>query len=47
MKTRRIAFRLTDELVGRLARAVAISGRSQTELIIEAIAEKTSEIERE
>jgi len=46
-KTRRIAFRLTDELGRRLERAVAISGRSQTDLITEAIAEKTSEIERE
>ena len=46
-KTRRIAFRLTDELAGRLERAVAISGRSQSDLITEAIAEKASEIERE
>ena len=46
-KTRRIAFRLTDELAGRLERAVAISGRSQSDLITEEIAEKASEIERE
>ena len=46
-KTRRIAFRLTDELASRLERAVAISGRSQSDLITEAIAEKASEIERE
>jgi uncharacterized protein (DUF1778 family) len=46
-KTKRIAFRLTDELNARLERAVAISGRSQSDLITEAIAEKASEIERE
>jgi uncharacterized protein (DUF1778 family) len=46
-KTRRIAVRLTDELATRLERAVALSGRSQTDLITEAIAEKASEIERE
>ncbi len=46
-KTKRIAFRLTDELGARLERAVAISGRSQSDLITEAIAEKASEIERE
>jgi uncharacterized protein (DUF1778 family) len=46
-KTRRIAFRLTEELNAPLERAVAISGRSQTDLITEAIAEKASEIERE
>lgn len=47
IKSRRIAFRLTDELGERLERAVAISGRSQSDLITEAIAEKAGEIERE
>lgn len=46
-KTKRIAVRLTDELNRRLERAVAISGRSQSDLITEAIAEKAGEIERE
>ena len=46
-KTKRIAFRLTDQLAARLERAVAISGRSQSDLITEAIAEKAGEIERE
>ncbi len=46
-KTRRIAVRLTDELAEQLERAVALSGRSQTDFITEAIAEKASEIERE
>jgi uncharacterized protein (DUF1778 family) len=46
-KNRRIAFRLTEELGTRLERAVAISGRSQTELITEAIADKTNAIIRE
>ena len=47
LKSRRIAFRLTEELNARLERAVAISGRSQSDLITEAIAEKAGEIERE
>jgi uncharacterized protein (DUF1778 family) len=46
-KSRRIAFRLTEELGEQLERAVALSGRSQTDLITEAIAEKTSEVIRE
>lgn len=46
-KPRRIAIRLTEELNARLERAVAISGRSQSDLITEAIAEKAGEIERE
>jgi uncharacterized protein (DUF1778 family) len=46
-KSRRIAVRVTDELAAQLERAVALSGRGQTDLITEAIAEKTSEIIRE
>jgi uncharacterized protein (DUF1778 family) len=46
-KTRRIAIRLTDELAEQLQRAVALSGRSQTDFITEAIADKASEIERQ
>jgi uncharacterized protein (DUF1778 family) len=46
-KNRRIAVRLTDELAAQLERAVALSGRSQTEFITEAIADKASEIVRE
>lgn len=46
-KTRRVAVRLTVEMAERLERAVAISGRTQTDLITEAIADKASEIERE
>jgi uncharacterized protein (DUF1778 family) len=46
-KNRRIAVRLTDELVAQLERAVALSGRSQTEFITEAIADKAREIVRE
>lgn len=43
-KNRRVTIRLTDELSEQLERAVAISGRSQTDLITEAIAEKTAAI---
>ncbi len=46
-KTRRIAFRLTDELGARLDQAVALAGRSQTDLITEAIAEKADAVIRE
>ncbi len=46
-KSRRIALRLTPELGERLDRAVAVSGRSQSDLVTEAIAEKASEIVRE
>jgi uncharacterized protein (DUF1778 family) len=46
-KSRRIAFRLTDELSNRVEQAVAISGRTQTELITEAIADKANAIIRE
>lgn len=44
IKSRRIAFRLTDELGRQLERAVAISGRSQSDLITEAISDKANEI---
>ena len=47
IKSRRIAFRLTDELGAQLERAVALSGRSQSDLITEAIAEKSNAILRE
>ena len=43
-KSRRIAFRLTDELGTQLERAVALSGRSQTDFITEAIADKANAI---
>jgi uncharacterized protein (DUF1778 family) len=46
-KSRRIAVRLTDELAAQLERAVALSGRSQTDLITEAIADKAGSIVRE
>ncbi len=46
VKRKRIAFRLTDELAVGLQRADAISGRNQSDLITEAIAEKTHEIIR-
>ena len=46
-KSRRIAFRLTEELSAQLRRAVAISGRSQSDLITEAIADKASAIIQE
>lgn len=46
-KSRRIAFRLTDELAGQLERAVALTGRTQTEIRSEAIADKASAIIRE
>src|SRR5687767_4395442 len=46
-KTRRIAFRLTDELGAQLDRAVALSGRSQTDIITEAIADKAEAVIRE
>jgi len=46
-KSRRIALRLTPELGERLDLAVAMSGRSQSDLVTEAIAEKASEIVRE
>ncbi|HKG24167.1 MAG TPA: DUF1778 domain-containing protein [Thermomicrobiales bacterium] len=45
-KNRRIAFRLTDELGAQLDRAVALTGRSQTDLITEAIADKADEVIR-
>ena len=48
-QSRRIAFRLTDELGARLEHAVALSGRSQTDFITEAIADKaddTIEVQR-
>jgi len=47
VKRKRIAFRLTDELAAQLQRAVAISGRNQSDLITEAIADKTHEIIRQ
>ena len=46
-KSKRIAFRLTEQLNARLERAAAISGRSQSDLITEAVSEKTNEIIRE
>jgi uncharacterized protein (DUF1778 family) len=46
-KNRRIAFRLTDELGAQLDRAVALTGRSQTDLITEAIADKAGAVIRE
>lgn len=46
-KNRRIAVRLTDELATKLERAVAMSGRGQSELITEAIADKADAILRE
>lgn len=42
VKSRRIAFRLTEELGRQLDRAVSLSGRSQTDLITKAIADKTA-----
>lgn len=45
-KTKRIAVRLTAELDERINRAVALSGRTQTEFISEALAEKADEIIR-
>src|SRR5918999_5898296 len=47
VKRRRIAFRLTDDLGARLDRAVALTGRSQTDLITETIAEKADAVIRE
>ena len=46
-KSRRIAFRLTDELGARLEHAVALSGRSQTDFITDAIADKADAIIQE
>lgn len=46
-KSRRIAFRLTDDLGARLDRAVALTGRTQTDLITEAIADKMDAVIRE
>jgi uncharacterized protein (DUF1778 family) len=46
-KSRRIAFRLTEELGAQLDRAVTLSGRGQTDLITEAIAEKADAVIRE
>lgn len=46
-KSRRIAFRLTDELGARLEQAVALSGRSQTDFITDAIADKADAIIQE
>jgi uncharacterized protein (DUF1778 family) len=46
-KSRRIAFRLTDELGTKLERAVALSGRSQTDFITDAIADKADAIIQE
>ena len=46
-KSRRIAFRLTSELGARLDRAVALTGRTQTDLITEAIADKSDAVIRE
>ena len=46
-KSRRIAFRLTEELGAQLDRAVALTGRSQTDLITEAIADKAEAVVRE
>jgi uncharacterized protein (DUF1778 family) len=46
-KSRRIAFRLTDELGTKLEHAVALSGRSQTDFITEAIADKADAIIQE
>ena len=45
-KTKRIAVRLTAELDARINRAIALSGRTQTEFISEALAEKADEIIR-
>lgn len=47
VKNRRIAFRLTEELAAQLEQAIAYTGRSQTDLITEAIAQKAGEIIRE
>ena len=46
-KNRRIAFRLSDTLAAQLEQAITYSGRTQTDLITEAIAEKAGEIIRE
>lgn len=46
-KNRGITVRLTEVLAAQLDRAVAWSGRTQSELITEAIADKTGEILRE
>lgn len=46
-KSRRIAFRLTDDLGARLDSAVALTGRTQTDLITEAIADKADAVIRE
>ena len=46
-KSRRIAFRLTDELGMKLEHAVALSGRTQTDFITEAIADKADAIIQE
>ncbi len=46
-KNRRVAVRLTDDLAAQLEQAVELSGRTQSELITEAIAEKTGGIIRE
>jgi uncharacterized protein (DUF1778 family) len=43
-KSRRIAFRLTDDLGARLDSAVALIGRTQTDLITEAIADKADSV---
>ena len=46
-KSQRIAFRLTEELGAKLEHAVALSGRSRTDFITEAIADKADAILQE
>ncbi len=43
-KSRRLAIRLTDEVGVQLDRALAIVGRTQTDFITEAIAEKATAV---
>lgn len=47
MKRLRIAVRLTDRLADQLEQAVAISGRTKTDVISEAITDKAQAIIRE
>lgn len=44
IKSRRIAVRLSDELGSRLDDAIAATGRTQTDLITEAIADKADAV---
>jgi uncharacterized protein (DUF1778 family) len=46
-KNRRIAVRVTDHLADQLEQAVVLSGRSKTDLITEAIADKAHAVVRE